>query len=101
MNMNHQSEDISRQTLIPHPGLFARIFRFYLGGFRRMTLGRTLWKLIIIKLIIMFAVLKLFFFQGFLESKFTTDNQRSAYVIDQITQFAPNTNTQQEGKKND
>ncbi len=101
MNMNDQSATVSEQAVMQSPRLFARVFRFYLNGFRRMTLGRTLWKLIIIKLIIMFAVLKLFFFQGFLASKFSTDNQRSAYVIDQITQFAPNTNTQQEGKKND
>ncbi len=86
---------------IQQPRLSARVIRFYMSGFRRMTLGRTLWKLIIIKLIIMFAVLKSFFFQGFLESRFTTDNQRSAYVIEQITQYAPNTNTQQEGNKND
>jgi hypothetical protein len=93
--------DINDQAVLQPPRIFSRVFRFYLNGFRRMTVGRTLWKLIIIKLIIMFAVLKLFFFQGFLESKFTTDNQRSAYVIEQITQYAPITNTQQEGNKND
>lgn len=42
--------------------VFSRIWRFYIEGFRRMTLGRTLWALILIKLFIMFAVLKLFFF---------------------------------------
>jgi hypothetical protein len=78
-----------------------RIFRFYIDGFRRMTLGRTLWKLIIIKLIIMFGVLKLFFFQGFLESKFTTESQRAAYVVEQMTQFAPLADTQKEDVKND
>ena len=39
-----------------------RIVDFYVDGFRSMTVGRKLWTLIIIKLIIMFAVLKLFFF---------------------------------------
>lgn len=39
-----------------------RIFDFYVEGFRSMTVGRKLWALIIIKLIIIFAVLKLFFF---------------------------------------
>ncbi|GEM_PF-448065 len=74
----------------------AAIVQFYRDGFRRMTVGKTLWKVIIIKLIIIFAVLKLFFFQGFLESKFKTDNQRAAYVLEQITQFAPATHVQQE-----
>ena len=83
------------------PRLFARVFRFYMDGFRRMTLGRTLWILIIIKLIIMFGILKLFFFQGFLESKFSTDNQRATYVIEQMTQFVPNTTVPKEEGKND
>ncbi len=39
-----------------------RIYDFYVEGFRSMTVGRKLWALIIIKLIIIFAVLKLFFF---------------------------------------
>ncbi len=42
-----------------------------------MTLGRTLWKVIIIKLFIMFAVLKLFFFPDFLKTNFSTDEQRA------------------------
>jgi len=63
------------QLVTQQPHILFKVFRFYIDGFRRMTLGRTLWKLIIIKLIIMFGVLKLFFFQGFLESKFTTDNR--------------------------
>ena len=62
-----------------------RVVRFYVDGFRRMTVGRTLWKVIIIKLIIMFAVLKLFFFQDFLGTKFTTDEQRADYVLEQLT----------------
>ena len=62
-----------------------RIAEFYIDGFRRMTVGRTLWKVIIIKLIIMFGVLKLFFFQDFLGTRFSTDQQRADYVLEQIT----------------
>lgn len=89
------------QSIMQQPRLFARVFRFYVGGFRRMTLGRTLWILIVIKLIIMFGILKLFFFQGFLETKFSTDNQRATYVIEQMTQFVPNTTVPKEEGKND
>ncbi|HER63537.1 MAG TPA: DUF4492 domain-containing protein, partial [Desulfobacteraceae bacterium] len=60
----------------------------YLDGFRGMTIGRTLWKVIIIKLIIMFGVLKLFFFPDFLATNFTTDAQRADYVLEQITRPA-------------
>lgn len=62
-----------------------RVFRFYYEGFSRMTLGKTLWKIIILKLIVMFAVLKLFFFPNYLQTNFATDQQRADYVIDQIT----------------
>ena len=42
------------------------VWNFYLEGFRSMTLGRTLWIIILLKLFIMFFILKLFFFPDFL-----------------------------------
>ena len=71
-----------------HPALGQRIFRMYVDGFRSMRLGRTLWKVILIKLLIMFGVLKLFFFPDFLQTNFTTDAQRAEYVLEQITRPA-------------
>lgn len=62
-----------------------RVFKFYKEGFRRMTLGKTLWKIIIVKLVVMFAVLKLFFFPNYLKTNFTTDQERADHVIEQIT----------------
>ena len=62
-----------------------RLFKFYRDGFRRMTVGKTLWKIIIIKLIIMFAVLKFFFFPNYLNTSFSTDQQRADHVISQLT----------------
>jgi hypothetical protein len=73
----------------PRPLLPIRIYRFYRDGFRQMTVGRTLWKIIFIKLFILFAVLKFFFFPDFLATKFTTDTQRADYVIEQLIQSAP------------
>ena len=70
------------------PGRVIRIFRFYRDGFRQMTVGRTLWKIIFIKLFILFAVLKFFFFPDFLATQFSTDTQRADYVIEQLTQSA-------------
>jgi len=46
---------------------FRRAFDLYYDGFRSMTLGRTLWLIIGIKLFIMFAILKVFFFPNFLK----------------------------------
>ena len=44
-----------------------RIWNFYYDGFRSMTLGRTLWAVILVKLFIIFVVLKLFFFPNYLK----------------------------------
>jgi hypothetical protein len=62
-----------------------KVFCFYRDGFSRMTLGKTLWKIIFIKLIIMFAVLKLFFFPNFLKTNFENDQLRADYVLKQLT----------------
>jgi Na+/H+ antiporter NhaD/arsenite permease-like protein len=65
--------------------VFRNIFRFYIDGFKSMTYGKTLWIIILIKLFIIFAVLKLFFFPDFLKKNFPSDDERSNYVIDQLT----------------
>jgi hypothetical protein len=62
-----------------------KIFLFYYEGFRSMTLGKKLWLIIAIKLIIMFFILKLFFFPNFLKTNFSNDEERSNYVIKQLT----------------
>lgn len=62
-----------------------KIFLFYYNGFRNMTIGKTLWSIIIIKLAIMFLVLKLFFFPNFLKEKFDAKEERSQYVREQLT----------------
>jgi hypothetical protein len=64
---------------------FTNIFLFYYHGFINMTVGKKLWIIIIIKLIIIFLVLKLFFFPDFLKTNFKTDKERSDHVIEQLT----------------
>ena len=74
------------------PSLLSRMYCLYRDGFREMTVGRTLWKIIFIKLFIMFAVLKFFFFPDFLATNFTTDAERADHVIEQLTQSARGSN---------
>ncbi|MGL1932803.1 MAG: DUF4492 domain-containing protein [Desulfotalea sp.] len=62
-----------------------KIFRFYRDGFSNMTTGKTLWKIIILKLFIMFAVLKMFFFPNYLNTNFSTNQERIDHVMEQIT----------------
>lgn len=65
--------------------VFWRVFRFYYEGFKSMTVGKTLWLIILIKLFIMFVILKLFFFPNYLNTNFDTDEQRSKHVIEELT----------------
>ena len=64
---------------------FLKIFHLYYDGFKNMTVGKTLWIIIIIKLFIMFFVLKLFFFPDLLKKNFNTDEERSRHVLEQLT----------------
>jgi len=48
-------------------GFFYKAFDLYYDGFKNMRLGKTLWAIILIKLFIMFAILKVFFFPNFLK----------------------------------
>ena len=43
-----------------------KAFDLYYDGFRSMTIGRTLWAIIFVKLIVIFLVLKLFFFPNYI-----------------------------------
>ncbi len=65
--------------------MLRKIFSFYYDGFRSMVVGRTLWKLIFIKLFIMFAILKVFFFPDFLATNFASDAERADHVLRNIT----------------
>lgn len=62
------------------------IWFFYFEGFKNQhKWSRQVWLVIFIKLFIMFFVLKAFFFPNILKSNYTNDQERSDYVIDQLT----------------
>ncbi|MDK2909691.1 MAG: hypothetical protein PWR20_1258 [Bacteroidales bacterium] len=65
--------------------MLKRVIRFYIEGFRSMTVGKTLWAIILLKLFIMFAVFRLFFFKPYLKEKFPDDKSRAKYVTEQLT----------------
>jgi hypothetical protein len=68
-----------------------KILHFYYNGFRNMPgWGRKVWLIILIKLFIMFAILKIFFFQDFLYKTYQTDAQRTEHVLNQITNYPDN-----------
>ena len=55
----------------------------YADGFRQMKLGKTLWAIILIKLFIIFAVLKIFFFPDFLKTH-TDRGSESDFVTNEL-----------------
>ncbi|WP_028903281.1 MULTISPECIES: DUF4492 domain-containing protein [unclassified Prevotella] len=61
---------------------FNKVFHLYYDGFRSMTLGKTLWAIILIKLFIIFVVLKLFFFPDFLKQH--ADGHEAEYVATKL-----------------
>ena len=67
------------------PIALKKIFNFYKDGFKNMTLGKDLWLLIAIKLFILFVVIKWMFFPNYLETHFSNDQERSTYILEQLT----------------
>ncbi|MHC1778806.1 MAG: DUF4492 domain-containing protein [Bacteroidales bacterium] len=65
--------------------LVQRIWLFYYEGFKGMTLGKTLWLIILIKLFVMFFVLKLFFFRSEL-GVYTNESDKANHVVKQLTE---------------
>lgn len=65
-------------------GFWSRVFHLYYDGFRSMTVGKTLWLIIGIKVFIFFVIIKLLFFPNFLNSKFDTEEEKTEYVRHQL-----------------
>jgi len=69
----------------PRQPFWRRVWDLYYDGFRSMTIGKTLWVIIAIKLVVIFVVVKLLFFPNFLSSKSDTDEGKAEYVREQVT----------------
>ncbi len=67
-------------------GFLYRVYDLYVDGFRHMRLGKTLWAIILIKLFIIFVVLKLFFFPNFLKQHAKGDE--ASYVATELVERA-------------
>ena len=59
-------------------------YRMYSDGFRSMTVGRTLWIVIAVKLAILFLVVKMFFFPDRLQQDYDTDAERADAVRSEL-----------------
>lgn len=61
-----------------------RIALLYWNGFRSMTVGRILWKIVLLKLVVFYVISKLFF-PDYLQASFATDMERAAHVLENLT----------------
>ena len=67
-------------------GFWRKALYLYLDGFRTLTpTSKTLWIIILVKLFIMFAILKAFFFPNIVKQQCDKEQQAS-FVMEQITQ---------------
>lgn len=64
---------------------FKKVWRFYYDGFREMTVGKSLWIIILAKLFIFFVVIKLLFFPNLLQRDFDNDEDRAEHVRQELT----------------
>ena len=65
--------------------ILKKVFDFYVDGFKEMSpRGKKLWVIIFVKLFIMFAVLKYFFFPDILKENFKTDQERIQHIEQQL-----------------
>ena len=61
-----------------------KIWLFYYQGFRSMTIGKTLWVIILLKLFIFFVVMKFLFFPNILNRDYDTDEERADHVRSEL-----------------
>lgn len=66
---------------------FKKTYKMYRDGFRSMTIGKTLWIVIAVKLAILFLIVKLFFFPDKLQENYSTDTERAEAVRTAMTEM--------------
>ncbi len=76
--------EVSSATKVER-NFLTKVFYLYYDGFRNMTVGKTLWVIIGIKLVIFFLILRWIFFPDFLSGKGANDQEKAAYVKEQLT----------------
>lgn len=67
-------------------------FKMFWDGFTNMsTLSKSLWIVVIVKLIIMYFILKPFFFTNLLDSTYEDDTDKANHVRTELYKKAPET----------
>lgn len=60
------------------------LFIFYLDGFQNMKIGKSLWKIIIVKLLIILIFLNYFVYDKSIKTEFKTADEKSNFVYENL-----------------
>jgi len=64
-----------------------RVFGFYAEGFRNLSSwGRAVWIVLLIKLFIIFAIIRLIFMPDYLKKNYENDGERGRHVLENLTE---------------
>ena len=66
-----------------HRSFIYRVYDLYRDGFRHMRLGKTLWVIVLVKLFVIFVVLKIFFLPNFLKQH-AEKGEEAEFVASQV-----------------
>ncbi len=66
-----------------------KVWSLYYDGFREMTVGKTLWVIILIKVFLFFVVIKLLFFPDILKRDFDSDEEIANHVRSELLKTTP------------
>ncbi|WP_321315399.1 DUF4492 domain-containing protein [Halarcobacter sp.] len=64
---------------------YNKILNLYIDGFKNLTLGKTLWKIVIIKILIIFTILNLFIYDKSINSEYKSNSQKIEFVYKNLT----------------
>ncbi|MBM6673027.1 DUF4492 domain-containing protein [Marseilla massiliensis] len=70
--------------------MIKRIINFYYEGFSNMRTGKTLWLVVIVKLVVIFLVLKLFFMPDILQERAGEGNEPD-YIMQRLGDISGDT----------
>lgn len=82
--INFAKVNISLEKMSGITSFTKRVWDLYYDGFKNMTVGKTLWVIILVKVFIFFVVMKLLFFPNLLKTNYDTDEERAEHVRSEL-----------------
>lgn len=61
--------------------ILKKTFSFYIDGFKELSLGKSLWKIVIIKLVVILVILNLFIYDKTFKSEYKSYDEKKDFVF--------------------